>query len=467
MVKAISLVGTLLAFFCEANGLFTENYVEYKEGEKGDSEIVLKEQILTAEKTIASSDFGKKLLDCVRGLFTQYSEQHSYKKTPKIVVQLGDKTAFFPSSTTSSPSVSIPSAQNVLEQERILTEINETSEQISTLLQNNKQLIADFYEAYKKDLKLIGASRSGPMCRAIEQAFDKIPEDAEIKPIIVRIKELKEKEREQRAALHRITQQAQQTEKNWDLIITIDKRDITAAHFMPGCVYNLQQGILITPTLTPFFIILSHELLHMKHYLEEQKFKTESLSSIARYLFANKEGFIDLGSFESEEDALDKLVNISTIRDAVLDRCSFAGNNDLLWKLDKLDSLAILAYSSAGNIKGNNNVVKTLLPEAIGRSSELLLDLIGDLEERRTIVGPDRDGITENAIRKAMSLPLRYMYQDGLLPMLEKKTTIASVLGNDSLAYIQENPFGWKMENMELHVQEALRNKLSVYKKAE
>ena len=121
---------------------------------------------------------------------------------------------------------------------------------------------------------------------------------------------------------------------------------------------------------TPFFILFAHELIHMKHFLEEKCSKQ-----------------INLNLIENIKD------------------------------LSKLEQLPTVAYSTAGKDAFGDMQLTQMrqrnfpLPEFNTTSGRKTIELIQNLEERRTVLGPDKDDITENSIRQEHGFPLRYIYQ--------------------------------------------------------
>ena len=55
-------------------------------------------------------------------------------------------------------------------------------------------------------------------------------------------------------------------------------------------------------------------------------------------------------------------------------------------------------------------------------------ELWPNLEERRTVVGPDVDEIYEASIREAAGFPTRFIYQDKTIKSLERIETITKIL---------------------------------------
>lgn len=205
----------------------------------------------------------------------------------------------------------------------------------------------------------------------------------------------------------------------------------------------------------------------MKHYLEEQFFKKESLRKIAKLVVGpGRNDFSEL-NFSSEEDAFLRLMESSAVRSRVFSilKERVPADSDLVWTMSDLLSLKLLAYSVAGE-----GINMTVLPEAKYRKESSVRNMIGDLEERRTVLGPDRDGITENVIRREMGLPLRYIYQDAVQPIFELNDIIAEILGESDISYIQENSEKWLFENeikgktLEIYKMQAINNILSCQK---
>ena len=58
-------------------------------------------------------------------------------------------------------------------------------------------------------------------------------------------------------------------------------------------------------------------------------------------------------------------------------------------------------------------------------------ELWPNLEERRTVVGSDVDGVSETSIRTRADLPPRYIYQSDEIKMLERAATVKNILKDD------------------------------------
>lgn len=121
---------------------------------------------------------------------------------------------------------------------------------------------------------------------------------------------------------------------------------------------------------TPFFILFAHELIHMKHFLEEK---------------------------------CSKQINLNLIED--------------IKDLSKLEQLPTVAYSTAGKDAFGGMQLAQMrqrnfpLPEFDTMSDKKTIELIQNLEERRTVLETNKGDITENSIRQEHGFPLRYIYQ--------------------------------------------------------
>jgi hypothetical protein len=124
----------------------------------------------------------------------------------------------------------------------------------------------------------------------------------------------------------------------------------------------------ISAESTPSWITLAHELIHLKHKLEE----------------INKIGATGIQGIPY---SLAKTIGIS----------------DIL----------------IGDYVNLSPYVPELLELRLNMS-----ELWPNLEERRTVVGPDIDGICEASIRESAGLPSRFIYQDKNIKHLEKIATI-------------------------------------------
>lgn len=131
---------------------------------------------------------------------------------------------------------------------------------------------------------------------------------------------------------------------------------------------------------TPFWITLAHELIHLKHKLEE----------------LNK---ISVDGIQGISYSLAKTIGIS----------------DIL----------------IGDYRYLFHYVPELLKLRLNMS-----ELWPNLEERRTVIGPDIDGVCEASIRKSAGLPSRFIYQDKTIKYLEETATVERSLASIPLSII-------------------------------
>lgn len=191
------------------------------------------------------------------------------------------------------------------------------------------------------------------------------------------------------------------------------------------------------------FLAVAHELIHMKHFLEERIFicqiveglikkaapdtkpnnnkEENKLKELRAYI---KNTFCRGLSSDPDEITLRNLM-IRAANNFVIfkELCTFAKelsiprDYDIKPELTDLESLAFLPYSFC-KIEDTDLLRLGVLPEVKileNKEREALKVLITDLEERRTVMGPDRNGITENALRIAFGEPIRFIYQDHTL----------------------------------------------------
>ena len=148
---------------------------------------------------------------------------------------------------------------------------------------------------------------------------------------------------------------------------------------------------------SPFYIVIAHELIHLKHFLEACSKKTGSLA----YGIAIK-----------------------------VDKYALVQNYQEIKELPELQELVLL-----------NKVLDEIYPDTsetkIKLKSKVKLWTINNLirtipwlnyEERRTVLGPDIDGISELKIRLENDLPIRYIYQTGTNPFYESEEVVHSIL---------------------------------------
>lgn len=195
------------------------------------------------------------------------------------------------------------------------------------------------------------------------------------------------------------------------------------------CVSRISDGN-VTTTLHPtkLFIVVAHELIHMKHFLEERVFICRAVADL-----------IDLAKFDNEPKGkiLEKLGGETLpgdadlrvlLIDAAKDEaglqwlCRLAhmhGSNKAFDRfplvttagLAKTQDLRFLAYRCKDSTDAS---VLKLFPEYVWSDGlAKFKEHITNFEERRTLIGPDRDAITENQIRFECGEPLRFLQQRG------------------------------------------------------
>ena len=142
---------------------------------------------------------------------------------------------------------------------------------------------------------------------------------------------------------------------------------------------NLPDYLGISGMISPFMITLAHELIHLKHKLEE---------------IAN---VCDSGEITSIPYSIAKIIGIENIFDT--------------------------KYS----------YLFPLLPE-LQEVRLNMTELWPNLEERRTVIGPDIDDISEHTLRKSMGISSRFIYQSKDIISLEKQETISKIINDPILS---------------------------------
>ena len=146
------------------------------------------------------------------------------------------------------------------------------------------------------------------------------------------------------------------------------------------CLRNTNEGEYkaISAESTPFWITLAHELIHLKHKLEEVNGISRTDVQGIPYSLARTIGIEDI--------LVGKYQNLFPLFPELSE-----------WRLD-------------------------------------MLELWLNLEERRTVIGPDIDGICEASIRLLAGFPTRFIYQDKSIKSLEETSTIVNSLNETSVS---------------------------------
>lgn len=119
--------------------------------------------------------------------------------------------------------------------------------------------------------------------------------------------------------------------------------------------------------------------------------------------------------------------------------------HELIYLKHKLEEIAGLEYSGIEGIP--YSVAKTIgIEDIFGIRYHLLAflpelqevrlnmsELWPNLEERRTVIGPDIDNISEHTFRKSMGIPSRFIYQRKDIISLEKQETVSKIISDPVL----------------------------------
>lgn len=470
-MNKVLVISFLVLFNLDALCIFPDFNVEYIGGGVKNKENLRRLVESTAE-SLKKIPSGLLLINKINELLHNVLSAES-----KILICYGSETKFSPSDLTGSPPRATLTEESLIQQELLMREKDELISAKSSVLIGEKDLIKESYKSlFEKEPTKTEKVKFQYNC--IKKELSIHPEKAVSERIIEVIKkvddlDLKEKAIEEK--LKQLTEDtAKKTKKSKDLTIVVDEKEGSDTSYAPGCILVESELTLVAPVISGFVEQLAHELIHMKHYLEEQFFKVKSLREIAKLVVKPDSADFVVFGFTSEEDAFSKLMESSAIRSGVfyILKERIPGDGDLIWTMSDSSSLKLLAYSVAGEgIKMTDNI--TVLPEAKYRKMSLVRNIIGDLEERRTVLGPDRDGITENVIRREMGLPLRYIYQDAVQPIFESNEVIAEILGKSDITYIQANSERWLSENkieiatLEVYKKQARDNPLSHQKSSD
>lgn len=425
---------------------------------------IQKDLFLEKLNAIVKTPTGKRLLTTIETLFTKYSYMYANPK-PKVNILSADCTAFKPTETMPAQPKKAPSKEVTDQNDE--RHINFEQKYLDLIKEHKEQIDQTYDKLRAPEDKKLAEKATGRRCTYIMQRIDQIAEEDPAKQVMLGIKTVHDQILEIEAvALNTSDSNAADAEpssKNKDLNIYVGANDLKDEQLVPCAVAVEADNVLIIPYKFPFFIMLAHELIHMKHYLEEQIFRADSLSAVADILFTQKNDpriahlFAQLPSADAVYSAL---YNSAEIRKAIFHNDYFAyfdekvlGDDNLIWSLKKgaAESLQKMAYSiaCAGYIPGALD--NTIFPESGVRAPELVRDLLQDIEERRTVIGPDRDAITEAAIRMEADLPIRYICQNDSTIMYESSKVLETVCGTAITDYTKQNAKKWIQGDLETY----------------
>jgi hypothetical protein len=328
---------------------------------------------------INSSPVGRRLLNRLKNLYEEYRKRHP---DSFIIIELGTVGEITFCSTTSSPPAKKEEV-DVSEQE---VEIALLKNQEYLLLSKQHSQLLIFEESQKKtmDYKTY-INKKNAFIKEIKDTFgaktnkNKINEKIlERFPIVRKLNELIEKMSavtEQMALIEQKTRKSlkvklsgpeSEIKKDFNIKITLPAKNsafASAGMIYTGGVNAVAVSAILLSEESGIPCMYFHELLHLKHFLEEQ---IEPQSDI---------------SYSSE------------------------------------DSIALIPYTNAKMYDSSsvNPGIRDLiceLPEVKNRAKTGAEVPWNSLEERRTVCGPDKDGICEMAFEISLELPARYMYED-------------------------------------------------------
>ena len=184
-------------------------------------------------------------------------------------------------------------------------------------------------------------------------------------------------------------------------------------------------------------IVLVHELIHMKHCLEELAL----------------DDMLDKGDFPIYHKIKKIIPNIEQLNNEQLTQ---RVNNEQLTQLADKEKNYIIAENRKAFIEDKVKRLKYSFACGTGISSLAILklhleetsdnnrfSLWESLEERRTVCGPDIDNISENSYRLSKKLPIRYIYQQEDVNFFEPEEIILKVVsainGSDKVKYKNGN----------------------------
>ena len=172
----------------------------------------------------------------------------------------------------------------------------------------------------------------------------------------------------------------------------------------------------------PYYLTIAHELTHTKHFLQSINVDIEyAVQSIQRiYTACTTKGL----TFELNDVLPSELREVPGVS---------------LEHMTYLQALRLTDHSSLGPEHADFK----LLAEEDSRHQEHLSaadrgasrhyePLWNNLEERRTVIGPDSDGISELTLRLAADIPIRYLYQETDRHLFEDPEIINRILGRNN-----------------------------------
>lgn len=168
----------------------------------------------------------------------------------------------------------------------------------------------------------------------------------------------------------------------------------------------------------PYYLTIAHELTHTKHFLQSIGADIERATQNVQRIFAACTG---KGlAFE--------------LRDVFPDEVREAPGASL----EHMTYLQALRHTDHSLLGSEHADFKLLAEEASKHQDHLSAadrgagrryePLWNNLEERRTVIGPDRDGISELTLRLAADIPIRYLYQETDRHLFEDPEIIRGIL---------------------------------------
>ena len=183
---------------------------------------------------------------------------------------------------------------------------------------------------------------------------------------------------------------------------------------------NPQNGkVEVGMHFAPYYLTIAHELIHTKHFLQsigaDIEYATQSVRRICDACVAK-------GSTVGLRDVFPAEV-AREVQSVPLEQMSY------------LQALNLTDYASRAVedrdsklLTKEDEIHKQFLTEDDKRGGVKYPLLWNNLEERRTVVGPDVNGISELTLRLAADIPMRYLYQETDRHLFEDPEIINGIL---------------------------------------
>lgn len=230
--------------------------------------------------------------------------------------------------------------------------------------------------------------------------------------------------------------------------------DFKKVHFLGGqpssltsCLGAIEgDKIAVGVHYAPYYLTIAHELIHAKHFLQSVGADIEyAIRGVQHICTACAEKGSTIELRDVFPDAARETPKVPLEHMSYLRALSLTGYD-----------ARVVADIDFKIMTQEDELHEQFLPEADRQRGGKYPLLWNNLEERRTVVGPDRDGISELTLRLAADIPMRYLYQEADRHLFEDPEIINVILArnkSEQIGRIFERPIilGQVLEVSEKH----------------